>query len=406
MSEQHTEQQIGRYVLVLNCGSSSLKFAVIEPQSGEEVCKGLAERLSGVSEGVVKVKSAAGTVEETLSSPTHQAALTFIDAQLQQLGLKSSIVAVGHRIVHGGEFFSQSVLIDDAVREKIAQCAKLAPLHNPAHIVGIDAAASAFPNLLQVAVFDTAFHQKMPEQAYLYALPYRCYEEWHIRRYGFHGTSFRYIAEQMPTLLDIAKPKVVICHLGNGGSLAAVDGDYSLDTTMGLTPLEGLVHGTRSGDIDPAIVDILQSQFGMSAKAVDAMLWKESGLLGLSRLSNDCRTLEEALEAGDTAAARAMRVYCYRLAKHIAAQMVALGGADAIVFTGGIGENSSYVRSQAVAQLGFLGFHLDEAQNAQTIRGKQANIALSDSKPVWVVPTNEELMIARDTMLLCADIVA
>ena len=389
------------YVLVLNCGSSSLKFAVIDPDSGEEVCKGLAERL-GQEGGVVKVKYQGQSDEQMLSPSNHETALIYIEQALERFGLQEKLRAVGHRIVHGGEYFSASVRVEGDVRDKIADCIRLAPLHNPAHVVGIDAAGKAFPNLPQVVVFDTAFHQRMPEKAYLYALPMRFYEEFHIRRYGFHGTSYRYVSAQMPALLGKANPKLIVCHLGNGGSVAAIDGDHSVDTTMGLTPLEGIVHGTRTGDIDPAIPTLLIEQFGMSAPEVSDLLWKRSGLLGLSGMSNDCRTLEEAMEKGDANAARALEVYCYRLAKHIAAQMVALGGCDALVFTGGIGENSPLVRAKTVAQLEFLGFALDGAKNDATFRGKQGEISAAGSRSVWVVPTNEELLIARDTVALCA----
>lgn len=390
------------YVLVLNCGSSSLKFAVIDPDTGEEVCKGLAERL-GQEGGMVKVKYQGNTEESMLSPSSHEAALIYIEQALKRFGLEEHLRAVGHRIVHGGEYFSASVRIDADVRDKIADCIRLAPLHNPAHVTGIDAAFRAFPDLPQVAVFDTAFHQRMPEKAYLYALPMQLYREYHIRRYGFHGTSYRYVSAQMPALLGKDKPKLVICHLGNGGSLAAIDGDHSVDTTMGLTPLEGIVHGTRSGDLDPAIPTLLMGQFDKTADEVNDILWKKSGLLGLSGISNDCRTLEEALEKGDADAKRALDIYCYRLAKNIAAQMVALGGCDALVFTGGIGENSSFVREKAVAQLAFLGFSLDADKNNEMFRGKQGEISASGSKPVWVVPTNEELLIARDTVALCGD---
>lgn len=387
------------YVLVLNCGSSSLKFALVATQSGDEPFKGVAERL-GQDEGALTIQSNGNKQTLTLTPATHEEALAQLVLTLKKAGLVDKIKAVGHRVVHGGEYFSESVVIDEDSRAKIADCIRLAPLHNPAHITGIDAARVAFPELVQVAVFDTAFHQKMPEKAFLYALPYELYERKAIRRYGFHGTSFRYVAMKLPELLGIERPKTVVCHLGNGGSLAAIDGDYSLDTTMGLTPLEGLVHGTRSGDIDPALPSLLAEQFDKSADEVAAMLWKQSGLLGLSGLSNDCRTLEQAMSEGNEAAARALIVYCYRLAKHIAAQVVALGQLDALVFTGGIGENSSFVRETTVTQLGFLGLQLDKDVNRKMVGGKRGNIAKVGSKPVWVVPTNEELLIARDTATL------
>lgn len=390
------------YVLVINCGSSSLKFAVIDPETGDSPLKGLAERLSQNSEqGAFSYKTANGEKKSIYFSPsTHEAAMNEIVTVLKQLDLLSEIKAIGHRVVHGGEYFTVSVRLDDDVRNKIADCIRLAPLHNPAHLIGIDAAQHIFPNLPQTVVFDTAFHQQMPEHAYLYALPYRFYKEFHIRRYGFHGTSYRYIASKLPELLGIERPKAVVCHLGNGGSVAAIDGDHSVDTTMGLTPLEGIVHGTRSGDIDPAIPTILIEQFGMDVSEVSEVLWKKSGLLGLSEISNDCRTLEEEVEKGNPAAIRSLAVYCYRLAKHIASQMVALNGCDVLVFTGGIGENSSYVRECTVAHLGFLGFSIDNILNKEVLFGKTGRISPSGSKPIWVIPTNEELMIARDALEL------
>lgn len=388
-----------RFVLVINCGSSSLKFAVIDPESGEVPLKGQAERL-GQNVGEFSCKNWEGKTEEELRPGTHERALARLVQVLESEGLMMEIKAVGHRIVHGGEYFAQSVRLDQDARDKIADCIRLAPLHNPAHITGIDAAKRTFPDLPQVAVFDTAFHQQMPERAYLYALPYRFYKEFHIRRYGFHGTSYRYVAAKLPELLGRENLKAVVCHLGNGGSVAAVDGDHSVDTTMGLTPLEGIVHGTRSGDLDPAIPRILTEQFGISVHEVGDVLWKRSGLLGLSQISNDCRTLEQEMEKGNKAAARALEVYCYRLAKHIAGQMVALNGCDVLVFTGGIGENSSFVREKTVAQLEFMGYQLDSAKNKDIFGGKTGEISASGSKPVWVVPTNEELMIARDTAAL------
>lgn len=392
---------MAEWVLVVNCGSSSVKFALIDPVSGDESLKGLAERLGQNGQpGEITFKYDGEKETHILAEGTHKQALEEIVAKLRELNLFDKVVGIGHRIVHGGEYFSESVRVDDDVRDKIADCIRIAPLHNPAHVAGIDAAREAFKELPQVVVFDTAFHQHMPEQAFLYALPYEIYKEKGIRRYGFHGTSYRYTAGRIQELTGKAGSKLVIAHLGNGGSVAAIDGDHSVDTTMGLTPLEGIVHGTRSGDIDPAIPGILIEQFGMSEKEVTDLLWKKSGLLGLSGLSNDCRTLEEALEEGNEAAKRAMDVYNYRLAKHIAAQMVALGGADALVFTGGIGENSSYVRSEVIKKLAFMGFVLDEEKNEATIRGAEGRIDTADSLPIWVVPTNEELMIARDTLAL------
>ena len=354
-----------QYVLIINCGSSSLKYAVIDPVTGDLPLKGLSEKL-GHAGGMFTAETASGKAQ------------------------------------HGGEYFSESVLVNEDVRAKIADCIRLAPLHNPAHVEGIDAALHHFGDLPQAVVFDTAFHQQMPENAYLYALPYEYYTNWHIRKYGFHGTSYRYIASQLPELLGKEKVKSIVCHLGNGGSVAAIDSDHSVDTTMGLTPLEGLVHGTRTGDIDPAIPSILMEQFDVDTKEMSDILWKRSGLLGLSGISNDCRTLEEEMEKGNAAAIRAMEVYCYRLAKHIGAQLVALGGCEVLVFTGGIGENSDYVRRRTVEHLAFLGFSLDQARNKEVLFGKTGAIHAQGSLPVWVVPTNEELLIARDTAALAA----
>lgn len=392
---------MAEWVLVVNCGSSSVKFALIDPESGDEALKGLAERLGQVGQpGEITFKYNGEKETHALPEGTHKQALQDIVAKLHELNLFDQVVGIGHRVVHGGEYFSESVLVNDDVRDKIADCIRIAPLHNPAHVAGIDAARAAFSELPQVVVFDTAFHQHMPEHAYLYALPYHLYTEHGIRRYGFHGTSYRYTAARTYELMGEEKAKLVIAHLGNGGSVAAVDGDHSVDTTMGLTPLEGIVHGTRSGDIDPAIPRILTEQFGIDVQEVGNILWKKSGLLGLSEMSNDCRTLEDALAEGNKAAQRAMDVYNYRLAKHIAGQMVALGGADALVFTGGIGENSSYVRSEVVKKLAFLGFAINEEKNEATIRGAEGRIDAEGSLPIWVVPTNEELLIARDTFAL------
>lgn len=393
------------FVLVINCGSSSLKFAVINPQTGETPVKGNASQLNQKI-AHLRVANAEGEYEKTFPLPEpgegHARAMQQLVEVLEREGVMAMIRSVGHRIVHGGEYFSESVLVNDEVRDKIADCSRLAPLHNPAHVVGIDAAKKIFPFLPQVVVFDTAFHHKMPEKAYLYALPYRFYKEFHIRRYGFHGTSYRYIASQLPAVTGMEHPKAIVCHLGNGGSVAAIDGDHSLDTTMGLTPLEGIVHGTRSGDIDPAIPRILTDQFDINVHEVGDILWRRSGLLGLSQITNDCHKLQVLHAEGNKAATRALEVYCYRLAKYIAGQVVALNGFELMVFTGGIGENSSFVRARTIEQLQFLGLAIDAATNDATIGGKTGKISTPESKPIWVIPTNEELMIAQDAERLTA----
>ena len=288
------------------------------------------------------------------------------------------------------------------MRAKIAECSRLAPLHNPAHILGIDAALHNFPHLQNVVVFDTAFHQKIPPAAFLYALPYKFYTDYHIRKYGFHGTSYRYISTKLPEITGKERNKAIVCHLGNGGSVAAIDTDHSVDTTMGLTPLEGIVHGTRCGDIDPVIHDILTNQFNIPAAEISDLLWKKSGLLGLSGISNHCGQLEEEANAGNEGAKRAIDVYCYRLAKHIAGQYVALGGCEILVFTGGIGEKSRIIRRQTIEHLACLGFYLNQERNEDSKLGKTRFIHSENSIPIWIIPTNEELMIARDTARLVA----
>ncbi len=385
-----------RYVLVLNCGSSSVKFAVIDPQGGTTPVQGIVECIDQAV-GEMTVKNGREKYRRKIRPGNHAAALEEVVDVLGEEGVIGDIRSIGHRVVHGGKYFAGSVLIDDEVCARIDDCSRLAPLHNPAHITGIEAAKKAFPSLPQVAVFDTAFHHKLPEKAYLYPLPLRFYHQYHIRKYGFHGTSYRYIATKLCQLTGKENLRSVVCHLGNGGSVAAIDGDHSVDTTMGLTPLEGIVHGTRCGNIDPAIPSILTEQFGLDAREVDDILWRRSGLLGLSQISNDCRTLEARCEQGDRAAERALAVYCYRLAQQIAAQMVALNGCDLLVFTGGIGENSAYVRARTIEKLAFLGCMLDDKRNAQMVGGKTGLISAKESMPVWVIPTDEELLIARDT---------
>ncbi len=388
-------------ILVINCGSSSLKFALIDTASGDAVLTGLAEKL-GLAEGVISFKHESGKDSQPLTEASHDAAMHAIISRLRSLDLLDSVKAVGHRVVHGGEHFKASALIDDTVIAEIEKCAKLAPLHNPAHLLGIRTAVQQFPGLPQVAVFDTAFHQSMPEQAYLYAVPMSLYRDHGVRRYGFHGTSYRYVSAEAARMLGkpLAETAVVCAHLGNGASAAAILGGKSVDTTMGLTPLEGLVMGTRSGDIDPGVFGYLASELKLDVNGVTDLLNKQSGLLGLSEISSDCRELEDAALAGDAAAILALEVFSYRLAKHIAALTVALGRLDALLFTGGIGENSSYLRARVMKQLGFLGLKLDEAANNAFIRGKAGRISATDSVPALVINTNEELMIAQDTAAL------
>ncbi|HGJ5854736.1 acetate kinase [Arsenophonus nasoniae] len=397
-----------KLVLVLNCGSSSLKFAIIDPVNGEEQLSGLAECFH-LPEARIKWKIDGTKNEAALGEgAAHSEAMTFIVNQIltQKPELAQAISAIGHRIVHGGEKFTQSVVINDEVVEGIKASIPFAPLHNPAGIIGLEEAKKAFPHLndKHVAVFDTAFHQTMPVEAYLYALPYNLYKEHGIRRYGAHGTSHYYVSQQAAKELNksINELNVITCHLGNGGSVTAVVNGQSVDTSMGLTPLEGLVMGTRSGDIDPAIVFHLHDALGMSVDKINTLLTKESGILGLTEVTNDCRYVEDNYNTKPDAK-RAMDVYCHRLAKYIAAYCALMEGRlDAIVFTGGIGENSALVRELTLKKLSLIGIKYDHERNLAARFGKSGKITTDDSIPVLVIPTNEELVIAQDASRLTA----
>jgi acetate kinase len=385
-------------VLVLNCGSSSVKWAVVDPDSGETSSSGLAERLGG-PDARIRTRQGGGDWNDT---PTPD--LTPEDAVARAIELErhQPLGGVGHRVVQGGVRFPASVLIDDEVIDGIQDLADMAPLHNPVNLAGIRAAMKALPELQHVAVFDTSFHQTMPPRAYRYAVPGRWYHELGFRRYGAHGTSFRYVSGKAAELLDkpLAELALVIAHLGNGCSAVAIEGGRSVDTTMGLTPLEGLVMGTRSGDVDPSVFGYLAGQTGMSIDEITTALNKESGLLGLSDLSNDLRTVSEAAADGNTDAALALEVFCYRLAKTVAALVVPLGRLDALVFTGGIGENSVVVRSRVLALLGFLGLEENIIANAEHGRDHRGRVSLMGAPVALVVPTDEELVIAQDTAAL------
>jgi acetate kinase len=402
-------------VLVINCGSSSLKYQVLDMSTRSVMAEGLADRVGvgGGDQALLKHRptgkdayvaeqpmadhtAAMGIVLEALTHPEH--------GVIREL---SDISAVGHRVVHGGEKFSQSVVIDSSVIDAIEDCSDLAPLHNPANLQGIWACTSRLRGVPQVAVFDTAFHQTMPPRAYLYGLPYEFYLDRGIRRYGFHGTSHRYVTQRATEWLQAergiapADQRIVTCHLGNGGSMAAVKGGRSMDTTMGLTPLEGLLMGTRCGDLDPAIVYFLINEMNLDAKEVDRILNKNSGLLGISGVSSDMRDVKAAAQASppNQRAQAAIEVFCYRITKYVGAYAAALGGLDAVVFTAGIGENEPMVRSLSMAGLGFMGVAVDEARNSSVKKGDEfTNVATADSRgAVLVIPTNEELMIAQDT---------
>ncbi len=385
------------WILVLNSGSSSLKFAVVQPGSGEVRLSGLAERL-GNEAASLRLDRDGERQTHALRGGSHAQALERVLAELGRLGLWGQLRAVGHRVVHGGERFSAPALITPEVLEAIRTCVPLAPLHNPANIAGIEAAIRAFPDLPQIAVFDTAFHQTMPEVAYRYAVPEAWYRQHGVRRYGFHGTSHAFVAQGAAQLLarPLQELKLVTAHLGNGCSVCAVSGGRSVDSSMGLTPLEGLVMGTRSGDVDPGLHDYISRQAGLSLTEVTAALNRESGLLALSGLTNDMRELEQAAGRGHAGAQLAIDIFVDRLARSIAGMAVSLGGLDGVVFTGGIGENSASVRAAALARLGVLGFAVDPAANERAVRGHSGLITAPGSRPAMVVPTNEEWMIARE----------
>ena len=390
-------------VLVLNCGSSSLKYQLIDMETENVMAKGLCERI-GIEGSRLK------------HQPTGKDAVIFDDYQENHsvsvrmvldaltnpehgvVKSMSEINAVGHRVVHGGEYFAGSVIITDEVKEALEKCCDLAPLHNPANLIGIAACEEIMPGVPQVGVFDTAFHQTMPERAYLYALPYEYYEKYKVRRYGFHGTSHRFVSEEVCKMMDrpYDQTKVITCHLGNGGSVCAVRNGKSIDTTMGFTPLEGLVMGTRAGDVDVAAVTYLMKKEGLTADEMDNILNKKSGVLGLSGVSSDFRDIEEAAEAGNGRAETALDVFAYKVAKRIGAYAAAMNGVDAIVFTAGLGENSATTRSAICNYLSWMGVHIDSYNNS--LRGKAIEISATDSRVrVYVIPTNEELVIARDT---------
>ncbi|HBQ07625.1 MAG TPA: acetate kinase [Halomonas sp.] len=382
-------------VLVINCGSSSIKYALIDADPQAPRLAGLAERL-GSSDARLKGKDSAGeSFTQPLPNADHADALNAI---LQRLEGRVP-GAVGHRIVHGGEHFTQAALIDDSVIEAIETTAALAPLHNPTNLAGIAATRKVFPDLPQVAVFDTAFHQTLPPRAYRYALPEALYTEHGIRRYGFHGTSHAFVSQRAGELSSRGAGGWLTAHLGNGCSTSAVWNNQSLDTSMGLTPLEGLVMGTRSGDVDPGLHAHLHRQLGWSLDEIDNVLNKQSGLLGLSGLTNDMREVEDQAMAGHPGAKLALDVFCYRIAKSLAALSCALPKLDGVIFTGGIGENSPIVRREVLALLPHFGFSLDEAANEATIRGKEGKLdsAGHQGPEVWVIPTDEEGRIAMET---------
>ncbi|QTN46931.1 acetate kinase [Ectopseudomonas mendocina] len=389
-----------RNILVINCGSSSIKFALVNEAQETFILSGLAERL-GSPEAVLHWQQGEHKDSLVLSGADHRLALSHLLPIVQQAAA-GELHGIGHRVVHGGEHFSGATRLDAVSLQAIRHIAPLAPLHNPANLQGIEAAMKLFPDLVQVAVFDTAFHQSLPEHAYRYAVPQALYAEHGVRRYGFHGTSHRYVSRKAADMSGLAfdASSWLVAHLGNGSSTCAVENGHSRDTSMGLTPLEGLVMGTRSGDVDPNLHSHLARTLGWSLEQIDSMLNKDSGLLGLSGLSNDMRTLEQAREQGHAGASLAIEVFCYRLAKSLAAMSCALRRLDGLIFTGGIGENSALIRSRTLDHLSLLGLKLDAQANARCVRGVAGAIHAEGHTRVLVVPTNEERQIALDTLAL------
>ena len=392
-------------VLVINCGSSSLKYQLINSDTEDVLAKGLCERI-GIDGRLVYQKAGCDKEITEAAMPTHKEAIQMVlDALVNDktgaVKSLSEVNAVGHRIVHGGEKFASSVVITDEVLEAVAQCNDLAPLHNPANLIGINACKELMPGVPMVAVFDTAVHQTMPEKAYLYGLPYEYYENYKVRRYGFHGTSHSFVSKETARFLgmDLENSKIIVCHLGNGASISAVKDGKCVDTSMGLTPLEGLVMGTRSGDIDPAIMEYIAKKEDLDIAGVMNVLNKKSGLEGISGLSSDFRDLTAGAKEGNKRAIAAIEVFCYRVAKYVGSYAAAMNGVDAIAFTAGIGENVGLVREKVCSYLGYLGITLDAEANAKS--GDDCVISAADSKvKVAVIPTNEELAICRETVAL------
>ncbi len=392
-------------ILVINAGSSSLKYQLIDMETEEVLAKGLCERIGIGGSKLNHTPLGKDKVVIEKEMKDHSDAIQMVlealtDAEYGVISSMDEISAVGHRVVHGGEFFSKSVIIDDNVKKAIDQCTPLAPLHNPPNLIGIEACEKAMPNVPQAGVFDTAFHQTMPKEAYMYALPYDLYEKYKIRRYGFHGTSHKYVATEAAKMLGKSADelKMISCHLGNGSSITAVKEGKSVDTSMGFTPLAGVVMGTRSGDIDPAIVKFVAEQENKTLAEVDNILNKESGVLGISGISSDFRDLEAAAAEGNERAQLALDMFVYSVRKYVGNYMANMGGVDAIIFTAGIGENTPMMRADILKDMEAFGIKIDDAKNKQAIRGAQLDIATADSKVrVLVIPTNEELMIAKET---------
>lgn len=394
-------------ILVLNCGSSSVKYKLYDMSDEREITSGGVEKI-GLPDSFLKFKTADGdkvVIEHNMPTQAEAVQLildTLVDPKYHFISSYEEIGAVGHRVVHGGERFSESVLITDEVLKAVDELSVLAPLHNPANLKGVEAITKLLPKVKQVAVFDTAFHQSMEPYAYMYGLPYRMYTDLKVRRYGFHGTSHRYVSRRACEILglDYHKAKLITCHIGNGGSVTAIKGGKVIDTSMGLTPTEGLIMGTRSGDVDPGALAYIMEQEGLDAKGLSMLVNKESGVAGFSGISSDMRDIEAAIERGDKRATLALEMYNYRIKKYVGAYLAVLDGADAIIFTGGVGENQAITREYVCDHMEYAGIKIDKELN-NSVRAKEVVVSASDSKvKIMIVPTDEELMIARDTLAL------
>ena len=393
-------------ILVINCGSSSLKYQLIDSDTEAVLAKGLCERIGIEGSQITYQKSGEDKIKTLIPMPDHTKAVELVisaltDAENGVIESLSEIGAVGHRVVHGGEKFASSVLITDEVMAAVEECNDLAPLHNPANIIGINACKQLMPSVPQVGVFDTAFHQTMPAEAYIYGIPYEYYEKYGVRKYGFHGTSHSYVSKRTAQILgeDYSSLRTIVCHLGNGASICAVDGGKSVETSMGMTPVMGLVMGTRSGSIDPGVIEYIGKKEGLDLEGTINILNKKSGVLGISGVSSDFRDLDAAIKEGNERAAVAIDVFVHRVVHYVGAYAAAMNGVDAIVFTAGVGENDPEVRAKISAHFGYLGAELDSEKN--NIRGEERIISTDSSKvKLLVVPTNEELMIARETVAI------
>ncbi len=390
-------------ILVINCGSSSLKYQLIDMENENVLAKGLCERIGIEGSKLTHKPAGKDVLEKVEPMPDHQVAVKLVldalqDATYGVISDASEITAIGHRVLHAGMHYSESIIVNEDVKRVVRDCFDLGPLHNPANLIGIEACEAAMPGIPNVAVFDTAFHQTMPEKAYMYAIPYEYYEKYDIRRYGFHGTSHRFVSKRLIEVagLDVNNSKVIVCHLGNGGSISAVVNGKCVDTSMGLTPLEGLIMGTRSGDLDAAVVQYIANKEGKTVNEVIDILNKKSGVLGISGVSSDFRDVQKAQKEGNKRADIAIQAFVYRVAKYIGSYVAAMNGVDAIAFTAGVGENDATIRKEICSYLGYLGVTVDDEANK--LRGEEVKISGADSKvQVFAIPTNEELAIARET---------